>query len=232
MYWRRGSGIPRRTSRPVSSAISRTAATGQSSPGSSLPLAQDQSSYLGRCTSATSRCPRRRRHGTVPAAGTTRDGVAVIGSGSRSASTDVAPCGGAWRGVSIMAVWRSVERLALGVEVVAGPSTVLAQVPAATSSRAIPSSSSEVSSATCRGSVTRSSASTRRSRLRCIMSALPMETRPARRRRRTRTPGSARGTGPGSSGPDVARDSPSTPGRSAQMPRTQTSTWTPACEAR
>ena len=40
---------------PVSSATSRTAAAAPCSPGSSLPLGKDQSSYLGRWTSSTSR---------------------------------------------------------------------------------------------------------------------------------------------------------------------------------
>src|SRR5689334_285862 len=66
-----GSGTPSRTTRPVSSSVSLAAATHGCSPGSSLPLAHDQSSYFGRCTRATSSCPPRRRQGRVPAAGIT-----------------------------------------------------------------------------------------------------------------------------------------------------------------
>src|ERR1700721_704918 len=42
------------TSWPVSSATSRTAVMSTCSPGSHLPLGSVQSSYLGRCTTATS----------------------------------------------------------------------------------------------------------------------------------------------------------------------------------
>ena len=79
------------------------------------------------------------------------------------------------------------------------------------------------------GSVIRTWTSTRRSRLRCIMSALPNQcssdptkwntlecSRNRPRIDRTRT----------------FSDSPATPGFSAQMPRTTMSTGTPACAAR
>src|SRR5664279_5269614 len=54
---------------PVSSSTSRAAVTTATSPGSALPLGRDQSSYRGRCTSAT-RIPCRRdgRQSTAPAA--------------------------------------------------------------------------------------------------------------------------------------------------------------------
>ena len=54
---------------PVSSCTSRAAVTCGTSPTSALPLGSDQSSYRGRCTSAT-RTPYRRdgRHSTAPAA--------------------------------------------------------------------------------------------------------------------------------------------------------------------
>ena len=66
---------PRRTSTPVSSATSRTAAVVACSPGSSFPLGNDQSSYLGRWTSST-RLPVWKT--TTPAASTSLWGMALV----------------------------------------------------------------------------------------------------------------------------------------------------------
>ena len=95
----------------------------------------------------------------------------------------------------------------------------------------MPVSSSRVRAARWAGSVTRTSASIRRSRLRCIMSALPSHTSgsPPLPKAKTRECSRKR--------PRIERtrmfsDRPGTPGRIAQMPRTQMSTGTPAWEAR
>ena len=68
------------------------------------------------------------------------------------------------------------------------------------------------SSAWAVGSVTWTRASTRRSRLRCIRSAEPIQNSVARRRCRTGTPASAPGTGRRSSAPGCGRTGPGTPG--------------------
>ena len=95
----------------------------------------------------------------------------------------------------------------------------------------IPVSSSRLRAARWAGSVTRTSASIRRSRLRCIMSALPIHTSgsPPLPKAKTRECSRKR---PRTQRTRMFSDRPATPGRTAQMPRTQMSTGTPACEAR
>jgi hypothetical protein len=74
------------------------------------------------------------------------------------------------------------------------------------------------------------STSTRRSRLRCIRSAEPIQAS-ARRRSRTRRPGCARGTGRGSSAPRCLRQ-PGHAGAQRADAAHQQLDRTPACEAR
>src|SRR5947209_14676837 len=59
-----------RQRRPVSSSTSRKAAASMLSPGSSLPLGKDQSSYFGRCTSKTRSASPSRASTTMPPAAT------------------------------------------------------------------------------------------------------------------------------------------------------------------
>ena len=68
----------------------------------------------------------------------------------------------------------------------------------------------------------------------CGASGRPTRCRPAPppRPARTRRCGSARGSGRRSRPPRCSRETPATPGRSAQIPRTLSSTRTPACDAR
>src|SRR5690348_12557759 len=71
---------PASTDSPVSSVTSRTAAVSRSSPGSSLPLGSDQSSYFGRCTTAVSMPPSPAgRHSAPPAAAMTSSAGLLTG---------------------------------------------------------------------------------------------------------------------------------------------------------
>ena len=74
---------------PVSSATSRTAAAVTCSPGSTLPLGNDQSSYSGRCTSSTSGP---RRETTAPA----RHDLGFLGHAASLTSTSNERVNDAW----------------------------------------------------------------------------------------------------------------------------------------
>lgn len=95
----------------------------------------------------------------------------------------------------------------------------------------IPVSNSRLRAARCAGSVILTRASIRRSRLRCIMSALPIQTSGSPPLPKAKTRECSRNR-PSTDRTRMFSDRPVTPGRTAQMPRTHTSTGTPAWDAR
>src|SRR3954469_22224599 len=70
---------PTTTVSPVSSPTSRTAACSECSPGSSLPLGRDQSSYFGRRTTAVSSDPSAADRQTAPPAASTSSAGLLTG---------------------------------------------------------------------------------------------------------------------------------------------------------
>ena len=228
----RRSGIPRWTSRPVSSAVSRLAATGHSSPGSSLPLAQDQSSYLR---------PVHHRDLEVAAAASpghgpgSRDDEGWRGrhgvTRSRSRFHRRRALRRRLRWVSIIAVWRSVERLAArrrgGGGSIGRPRT--APSAGTSSRRPLLQQRGDL------GDVLR--VGDAQQRLDPAVEVAVHHVGAADEHDRLAVAAEPEDPGVLEEPAERRADrmfslSPATPGRSAQMARTQMSTWTPACEAR
>src|SRR6266404_4068845 len=102
---------------PASSPTSRVAVTGSGSPGSTLPLGNDQSSYLARCTSRISAPSGPGRQATAPAAR-----ISMSSPGGSS-------IGGPAPALADQALLHVEQRLAVGVARMPGPGAVASQPP-------------------------------------------------------------------------------------------------------
>src|SRR5258708_2093973 len=102
---------------PPSSPTSRHAVTGNVSPGSTLPLGSDQSSYLARCTSRISAPSGPGRQATAPAAR-----ISMSSPGGSSIS-------GPAPALADQALLHVEQWLAVGVAGMPGPGSVASQPP-------------------------------------------------------------------------------------------------------